>query len=374
MAFNLQNLLGFLPLQNMQKKNNLVKENNPFGQNIFGMESPINTNLNEQVGMNQLSPINQQMPNYFSQQMYNTGLENPYNIQLQDTTTTTEPATQSFSVQSIPIPGTIQQTPYQSSNADLMNNFFSGIGGQYGQQLTDFTGEDSEGGINLTIRELAQLAGFVIPEEEYKANQLFNQLRQAGIMAYAEKFLTLPDKLRNAQEFRTMKLGEQQREGARAYKSLLDYAAEGSISGLESGRRTAKEQETTKGLEEALRTQLLGAEASYVSELDSLLNEYTSGFSEALYNVATDAVTADPSLGTYLRGQEGSIDETGDGPSEPLDYTSLYQQYNLNQSDINQIQMDMQDYYSQFGYYPTMNAMEQLINAYLQANQDKSYG
>ena len=81
MASKLQSLLGVAPLENLRKR----KPQNQYGmsgQNMFGMDTPINTDF-QQIGNQPLAPIRTQAPvqqNYFNTQMNNMGLQNPYSM------------------------------------------------------------------------------------------------------------------------------------------------------------------------------------------------------------------------------------------------------------------------------------------------------
>lgn len=401
MATRLQNLLGVLPLQNLSRRNNPTQQSNPMRRNLFGMDSPINTNLQNQVGiqpvqpmqpyqqemqplapireqMQSLAPVAQQTPNYFNQQMINTGLQSPFTSPVMQETApmmSTQLPTYGTASMSVPVPEVLEQeTPYQTGQAQLFETFFSGIGGQFGADLTQFTSADSPGGTQLEISELAQLAGFDIEGmEDWQKKAVYDQLRAAGIGAYAEQFANLEDQLRNAQELRTMQLTQAQESGTEAYKTLLGYAEDVSTAGLVSGREQARQQEASKTLEEALRGQLLGAEATYVNELDALLRDFTGTLQQDLFSIASDAVQADPSLGKYLRRGPGMLDPDIN-PTEMTDelqsaYQQVYNSYSMSQNQINDFyQTYVVPYLSEFGYYPTGRIFDDLVNQYLQDN------
>jgi len=382
MATRLQNLLGILPLQNLSRRNNPTQQSNLMRQNLFGMETPINTDLQNQVGIQPvqplapmtqqiqpLAPIAQQTPNYFNQQMINTGLDNNFTSSFTPESSPTmsrQLPTYGNAMKSVPVPSVLEpEAPYQTGQAQLFESFFSGIGGEYGQQLTDFTADTSAGGVNLSIGELARLAGFDVDKlEDYQKEKLFSQLRAAGIMQYEEQFANLDSQLRNTAEFRTMSLTEQQEAGSEAYKSLLGFTEAGSISGIESGREQARQQEATKDLEDAMKKQLLGAEASYVRELDALLQDFTGGFQSNLFGVAADAIQADPELGGYVVAGAGTLGDefiTNYADIESQ-YIQVYTSQNIPQGLFEEFKQDkIAPYYNMNGYYPDIETFTKML-------------
>tara|TARA_R110001599_G_scaffold115172_2_gene281576 strand:- start:4849 stop:6102 length:1254 start_codon:yes stop_codon:yes gene_type:complete len=259
--------------------------------------------------------------------------------------------------------------PFSTSQESLFSSFFGGLQDPYRSQITSATGADSEGGAALSLKELADLAGFdtsKLSATDYEA------LRKAGILQFANYMEGTGEQLQNLQSYRTMLLDTATKEGTFQVGGLLGMVEEESASGLQSGRQSRRGKQARKSLRDAMKTQLLGGEEAYQSELDSLRGSVVGGLQEGLANIADSVIGLNADLGTKLKDysyQDPTM--TGGATTEnytggvPGNYQSVYNQYDISNQDMGQIQGWISSQFAANGSFPTSDDVKSYITGTL---------
>ena len=357
----LQSLLGVVPLQNLANRNN---QENPLNtQSLFGMDRPINPNIQP---IRTQSPI-QKEPNYFNSQMQTFGLQNP------DTLSITDPGgdqggydgTGTFDggdgVQDEGRGPSMER--FKTDPSALMASFFSALSPTEANQYTEFTSPGSQGGANLSIQELAALAGFNFADAA-PGTELHQKLQAAGIERYADALAHLPSELSNLQELRGGLFGETLETAGVQAGSLLQLTEAESVSGIEMGRTADKREEATKTLEGALERQLMANESTYLGELDSLMSGTIGQLKDNLAKLTEDVLANNADLAEYL----GGTGNTGDFPHY---VGSVISSYGLSQNEIGSVNSYVSGIYNATGQYPTQQELIDWIQNNFGDDQDQ---
>ncbi len=394
MATRLQRLLGLAPLQNLMDRSK--QNDNPLNQGDLNVQSPIQQMQVQQpmgytpmaAGVSTPRPVAAApvRPNYFNQQMQNTGMQTPFDPVFIDEA---GPEDEIKGGASFATPKNIQQirqdiegidyflpgvqyradtdegdgadiigvpegadettTTSQRFKTDpqqLLASFFSALPPGQSDKLTRFTSPDSEEGVNLSNRELAAIAGY--DYDRLQGSQLLNLLGTAGIGEFKDQFADAGQKLGNLQEMRSQLFADELDDASSAYQTLMSYVEQGSTSGLVSGEQQVATERATKDLESVLSRQLAGAESQYLGEVDQLLssrmNELINELSKIRADVQSenirDGVTLDDlygsssgSSGSYTSGEMGGINGTNrhrqdTGSWGDFDFSSIMGAYN----------------------------------------------
>jgi len=339
MATRLQRLLGLAPLETLRDRSRRDME----------MERPINDFFGQQQSPEVLSPLNMQSPvqGFFNQQMQNTGLQSPtdsFTLDIDDddgqTSGGSDPSYTPPDAGSGTSGGSSAMggTRFETTDADLMSNFLSGLGETRANQLSAMLEDNT-----LDFDELAELAGFDI--DKLKANAAdYERVKNAlegRLGRFSDVFENVPGQLRNLQELRGSLLGQELTDASQAYGNLMDFVDQGSVTGLISGRTEAQAQEATQTLENALQQQLIGAEGQYLNELDSLLSSTAGDLPGQLGTIADDFISNNRDLAEYLN--PGGSEDSGD----TFNLNSAIEM--MNQMGLNQAQIaDATAYFNNF--------------------------
>jgi len=259
--------------------------------------------------------------------------------------------------------------PFSTSQESLFGSFFGGLQDPYKSQITSATGAESEGGTALSLKELADLAGFdtsKLSAKDYEA------LRKAGILQFSNYMEGTGEQLQNLQSYRSMLLDQATTEGTFQAGGLLGMVEEESASGLQSGRQAGRGKKVRKSLRDAMKTQLLGGEEAYQSELDSLRGSVVGGLQEGLANIADSVIGLNADLGTKLKdysyqdptmtGGATTPDYTGGVPGN---YQNVYNQYDISNQDMGQIQGWISSQFAANGSFPTSADVQSYITGTL---------
>jgi hypothetical protein len=363
MATRLQRLLGLAPLQNLMDRSK--QNDNPLNQGDLNVQSPIQQMQVQQpmgytpmaAGVSTPRPVAAApvRPNYFNQQMQNTGMQTPFDPVFIDEA---GPEDEIKGGASFATPKNIQQirqdiegidyflpgVQYRADTDDgdgediidvpegadettttsqrwktdpqqLLASFFSALPPGQSDKLTRFTSLESEEGVNLSNRELAAIAGY--DYDRLQGSQLLNLLGTAGIGEFKDQFADAGQKLGNLQEMRSQLFADELEDASSAYQTLMSYVEQGSTSGLISGEQQVATERATKDLESVLSRQLAGAESQYLGEVDALLSSRMQELTDSLGRIRADVeaqnigegVTLDDlyggSTGTYDSGLMG---------------------------------------------------------------------
>ncbi len=363
MASKLQSLLGVAPLENLRQR----KPQNQYGisgQNMFGMETPINTNF-QQIGNQPLAPIRTQAPiqqNYFNTQMNNMGLQDPYSMsfgpdQEDGDQDTADPSGD------VPEGANVPQTGMQrfrTDPQDLIKTALQALPPSQAAQYEKFLADGE-----LSIQEIGALAGFdyneILPNSE-----LYKALELAGAGRYSDALANLGSDLANAQEYRSSLFGQTLEGASREAGTLLGMSEAGSTAGLISGRRAGQQQEATDVLETALSRQLLADESTYLGEVDSILGGYMENLQSGLADLFESVVQADPDLAVDAMPETGA--EIGDYPAY---LQSTINSYGLSENEMAQANSYVRGYYEQYGEYPTPSIFDAWYKATFGDDQEQ---
>ena len=127
--------------------------------------------------------------------------------------------------------------PFSTPTSSLLESFYGGLQDPYKSQILAATSADSESGAGLSLKELADLAGF----DTSKLTQAdYDALQKAGIGRFANYMQGTEEKLQNLQQYRSMLLGQAAQEGSYAVEGLLGMTEDASVSGLQSGRKAGR--------------------------------------------------------------------------------------------------------------------------------------
>jgi len=255
--------------------------------------------------------------------------------------------------------------PFSTSQESLFGSFFGGLQDPYKSQITSATGAESEGGAALSLKELADLAGFdtsKLSAKDYEA------LRKAGILQFSNYMEGTGEQLQNLQSYRSMLLDQATTEGTFQAGGLLGMVEEESASGMQSGRQAGRGKKVRKSLRDAMKTQLLGGEEAYQSELETLRSSVVGGLQEGLAGIADSVIGLNADLGTKLKdysyqdptmtGGATTPDYTGGVPGN---YQSVYNQYDISNQDMGQIQGWISSQYAANGSFPTSDDVKSYI-------------
>jgi hypothetical protein len=121
-----------------------------------------------------------------------------------------------------------------------------------------------------------------------------------------------------------------------------------------------------------MKTQLLGGEEAYQSELDSLRGSVVGGLQEGLANIADSVIGLNADLGTKLKDYSYQ-DPTMTGGATTQDYTggvpgnyqSVYNLYDINNQDMGQIQGWISSQFAANGSFPTSDDVKSYITGTL---------
>tara|TARA_R100000742_G_C4277062_1_gene98613 strand:- start:604 stop:1791 length:1188 start_codon:yes stop_codon:yes gene_type:complete len=362
----LQSLLGVVPLQNLSNRNN---SENPFGQSLFGMQSPINTNFQNLAPIKTQSPF-QKRENYFNGQMQKFGLQNPDALSIIDPEDGTGGYTGDGASNDYFGEGGVQDEGYgpamerfKTDTSSLMSSFFSALNPTEASQYTEFTNPGSQGGENLSIQELAALAGFEYADAA-PGTELHAKLEAAGIGRYADALANLPGELSNLQELRGGMFGKTLEEASSQQPTLLQMTDAESTSGILSNRTTQRKQEATKTLESALERQLMANESTYLGELDSLMKGTVGQLKENLSNLTEDVLANNADLAEYLGG-------TGNPGEFPHYVSSAISSYGLSQSETTLVNSYVSGIFDSTGQYPSQQEVIDWIQSNFGDEQDQ---
>ena len=350
MASKLQSLLGVAPLENLRQR----KPQNQYGisgQNMFGMETPINTNF-QQIGNQPLAPIRTQAPvqqNYFNTQMNNMGLQDPYSMsfgpdQEDGDQDTADPSGD------VPEGANVPQTGMQrfrTDPQDLIKTALQALPPSQAAQYEKFLADGE-----LSIQEIGALAGFDYNEIE-PGSDLYMALENAGAGRFSDALANLGSELSNAQELRSDLFGQTLAGASMEAGTLLGMADVGSTSGLVSGRRAGQQQEATDVLENALSRQLLADESTYLSEVDSIMSGSIGKLQDDLAGLLESVLEAQPDLGVFAIGETGANVEDYPGYLQ-----STINSLGLSQNEMAQVNSYIRGYFEQYGEYPTSSVFD----------------
>ena len=346
MATRLQKLLGLAPLENLRGR----RQNQPnmSGQNLFGLERPIDTNF-EQIGNQTLAPIRTQSPvqqDYFNSQMSNMGLQNPANMSLGPDDP--EEGDQGSAGPSTDVPegaGPSDSPGTSRFTTDPENLLRSALSALPPSQAAQYQKFLSDG--ELDIQEIGALAGFDFSKIE-PGNKLYMALENAGAGRFRDALANLTGELANAQELRSDLFGQTLEGASREAGSLLGMADAGSTSGLVSGRRAGQQQEATNVLENALSRQLLADESTYLGEVDSIISGSIGQLQDDLAGLLESVLSAQPDLGVFAIGGTGANVEDYPGYLQ-----STIDSLGLSENEMAQVNSYIRGYFDQFGDYPS---------------------
>ena len=407
MPSNLNSLLALGSLQgpNFKKKK---KKPEPLFKESFDMMKPIKTDLSNNVGVNSFGQPLQQQPslNIQTPSQMSTSLQlDAIGGQTQDFTqgftqgkfgpedtlggatgggfygeidpnegagtgtTTGTGDTTGTGVGGGTMFGADVYSPYKTSRESLFESFYGGLQDPWKSQITSATAEGSEGGIRLSMKELADLAGFdtsKLTAADYEA------LKVGGLGRFANYMEGTGEKLENLQGYRSMLLDQATAEGTYQVGGLLGMAEEESVSGLQSGRKAGRGREARKSLRDAMQMQLLGGEEAYQSELEGLRGEVVSGLKEGLAGIADKVIGLHTDMGTKLKdysyqfgGDTGTGAGTGVGTgyqvANPSQYNQIYSLYDIESQDMQSIQSWINEQFTTAGAWPTLSQVESYI-------------
>ena len=366
MASKLQSLLGVAPLENLRKR----KPQNQYGmsgQNMFGMDTPINTDF-QQIGNQPLAPIRTQAPvqqNYFNTQMNNMGLQDPYSMSFGPDDVDPEGGDEGTATPSGDVPegGNVPQTGMQRFRTDPQALIKSALQSLPPSQAAQYEKFLADGELN--IQEIGALAGFDYNEIE-PGSELYMALENAGAGRFSDALANLGSELSNAQELRSDLFGQTLGGASREAGSLLGMADAGSTSGLVSGRRAGQQQEATDVLENALSRQLLADESTYLSEVDSIMSGSIGKLQDDLSGLLENVLEAQPDLGVYATGDTGAAVDDYPGYLQ-----STINSYGLSQNEMNQANSYIRGYFEQYGEYPTANIFDAWYKSTFGDEQDQ---
>ena len=388
MANGINNLLalGSLQFPGMKKKNNQPN----YSERPMDMMSPINNNVQGNMGVfgQPLLPqpsMNVQSPSQLSASLQidalgggpdqtgedpvGTGVGTYGEIDPNDNTGVAPPTGSTMTTSGSSPMGNVM-APFSTPTSSLLESFYGGLQDPYKSQILAATSADSESGAGLSLKELADLAGF----DTSKLTQAdYDALQKAGIGRFANYMQGTEEKLQNLQQYRSMLLGQAAQEGSYAVEGLLGMTEDASVSGLQSGRKAGRSRRARKSLREAMRTQLLGGEEQYQSELDSLRSEVVGGLQAGLTDIADKVIGLNADFGTKLKDYSyefSPTDSAATGPGQPTtqggnpaQYQQIYNSYNIEQQDMQTVQNYINSYFMQNNYYPTSGELDNYIQS-----------
>ena len=392
MAINLKSLLGVAPLEKLKERNKKMNLNPMEGMKPFGGMQSFNTDLDNQIGqtsevamqgfqqplssMNQSGPVQAGAPSFYQNQMQNQGLQNSsemfgfgnnFSIDPDQGSTAGGQQTSDTSggmMGSLP-GGALDSSSFFTPTSDLFASFFSGLSPNQADQYKTFLSD-----YKLDVDEIGALMGFNIADVRSNKDGLRDTLLDMGVVEeYGDYFQDTGKKLRNLQEGRSMMLGDAATGASNKARTLLDMNAQSSTSGLMGGRQGVRQQQARETLEDVLQGQLMGAEGQYVSSLDSLLSGTMDTLTSGLSAARNDLLDANVDLGQYLKGGTGGANEVITAP----DYSQQYENFNLNDLQIADVQNYINEYYGTNIAYPSQQQVTDFITSMLENQKGGNY-
>ena len=389
MAINLKSLLGVAPLEKLKERNKKMNLNPMEGMKPFGGMQSFNTDLDNQIGqtsevamqgfqqplssMNQSGPVQAGAPSFYQNQMQNQGLQNSSEMFGFGNNFSTEPdqtGGEQTSDTSGGMMGTLpggapDSSSFFTSTSDLFSSFLSGLSPNEADQYKTFLSD-----FKLDVDEIGALMGFNISDVRTNKDGLRDTLLEMGVVEqFGDYFQGTGEKLRNLQEGRSMMLGDVATGASNEARTLLDMNAQSSTSGLMGGRQGVRQQQARETLEDVLQGQLMGAEGQYVSSLDSLLSGTIDTLKSGLSSARNDLLDANVDLGQYLKGGTGGANEVITAPN----YSQQYENFNLNDSQIADVQNYINEYYGTNTAYPSQQQVTDFITDILENQQGGNY-
>ena len=326
--------------------------------------------------MNQSGPVQAGAPSFYQNQMQNQGLQNSsemfgfgnnFSIDPNQGSTAAEQQTSDTSggmMGSLP-GGALDSSSFFTPTSDLFASFFSGLSPNQADQYKTFLSD-----YKLDVDEIGALMGFNIADVRSNKDGLRDTLLDMGVVEeYGDYFQDTGKKLRNLQEGRSMMLGDAATGASNKARTLLDMNAQSSTSGLMGGRQGVRQQQARETLEDVLQGQLMGAEGQYVSSLDSLLSGTMDTLTSGLSAAREDLLDANVDLGQYLKGGTGGANEVITAP----DYSQQYENFNLNDLQIADVQNYINEYYGTNIAYPSQQQVTDFITSMLENQKGGNY-